>query len=112
MINEGPSIETWNDTLVTLIPKIKDLMLLKDFILIVLCNVCYKIVSQSLTDRFKQVLSKLIEDSQSAFIPGCLITYNIIVGFEVLHWLRSRKSGRSGYVALKLDMRKAYDRVK
>ncbi|XP_073152575.1 uncharacterized protein [Henckelia pumila] len=34
-----------------------------------------------------------------------------MVGFEVLHWMRSRKSGRTGYAALKLDMSKAYDRV-
>ncbi|XP_075475208.1 uncharacterized protein LOC142505947 [Primulina tabacum] len=59
----------------------------------------------------RRVLSRIIEASQSAFIPGHLITDNIIVGFKILHWLRNRKAGRSGYAALKLDMSKAYDRV-
>ncbi|XP_073014526.1 uncharacterized protein [Primulina eburnea] len=111
VLNEGASLETWNDTLVTLIPKVKNPMFLKEFRSISLCNVCYKIVSRALTNRFRPALSKLIEASQSAFNPGCFITDNIIVGFEILHWLRHRKTRRSGYAALKLDMSKVYDRV-
>ncbi|XP_073046024.1 uncharacterized protein [Primulina eburnea] len=111
VLNEGAPLEAWNDTLVTLIPKTKNPMLMKEFCRINLCYVCYKIVSRSLTNRLMPFLFKIIEDSQSAFIPGRLITDNIIVGFEVLHWLRCRKTGHKRYGALKLDMSKAYDRV-
>lgn len=33
------------------------------------------------------------------------------MGHELLHFLNSHKNGQQGYVALKLDMSKAYDRV-
>ncbi|KAL5773398.1 hypothetical protein ACOSQ2_013322 [Xanthoceras sorbifolium] len=53
-----------------------------------------------------------LDDSQSAFIPGRLISDNAIVGFECLYTLK-RKVGRvKGFFALKLDMSKACDRVK
>lgn len=44
-------------------------------------------------------------------MPGRLITENVIVAFELMHTLRRRNSGRKGWLALKLDMSNAYDRV-
>uniref|UniRef100_A0A803QJX1 CCHC-type domain-containing protein n=1 Tax=Cannabis sativa TaxID=3483 RepID=A0A803QJX1_CANSA len=40
-----------------------------------------------------------------------LIHDNIMVNFELLHSLFKRNNGRRGFMALKLDMSKAYDRV-
>lgn len=53
-------------------------------------------------------LPHIIDDSQSAFVPG---RDNILVGYECMHWLRNKKSTTRTYVAAKLDMSKAYDRV-
>lgn len=111
VLNDGASLEDWNKTLVTLIPKIKDPLILKNFKPISLCNVCFKIVSRAITNRFRPILSKIIETSKRSFISGRLISDNIIVGFEILHWMRSRSACRCGYAALKLDTSKAYDRV-
>lgn len=55
-------------------------------------------------------MDNIIEPFQSAFIPGRVITDNIILGFECIHWLKGYKN-KSSFVALKLDMSKAYDRV-
>ena len=42
---------------------------------------------------------------------GRLITDNVLVTYEMMHHISQKKSGRVGDLALKLDMRKAYDRV-
>ncbi|KAK2640685.1 hypothetical protein Ddye_028480 [Dipteronia dyeriana] len=48
---------------------------------------------------------------KSAFIFGRLVSNNAIVGFECMNALIRKKIGKGGYLALKLDMFKAYDRV-
>lgn len=54
----------------------------------------------------------VVNHNQSAFVPGCLVTDSVIIGFECMHWIRCNTSNHSGFGALKLDMSKAYDRVK
>lgn len=57
------------------------------------------------------MMKLIVDETQSAFVPGRQITDNIILGFEAVHWMRNLKRGKHGYATLKLDMGKAYDRV-
>ena len=59
----------------------------------------------------KKFLPQIITKHQSAFTKNRLIFDNILVAFETLHSMKNHKTGKNGYMALKLDMSKAYDRV-
>lgn len=71
----------------------------------------YKVISKVLANRLKLVLDDVILDTKSAFIPGRLITNNIMVAFEVMHYMKRKTRGKEAWMTLKLDMSKAYDLV-
>jgi hypothetical protein len=110
-LNSGNILKSINHTYITLIPKKQNPTKVTDFRPISLCNVIYKILSKVLTNRLKSILPHIISETQSAFVPGRLITDNILVAFETLHHMKTRSTGKDGFMALKLDMSKAYDRV-
>ena len=110
-LNNGNMLLDINHTNIVLIPKVQNPERMSEFRPISLCNVIYKIISKVLANRLKQVLPQIISFTQSAFVPGLLITDNVLVAYKTLHTMHARKKGKKGSVALKLDISKAYDRV-
>ena len=110
-LNLGTIPTPLNHTFITLVPKINSPEYAHQFRPISLCNVLYKIYSKILANRLKKLLPSIITEHQSAFTKGRLIFDNILVAFETLHSLQNYKGGKFGYMALKLNMSKAYDRV-
>ena len=110
-LNEGIMLPALNHTNIVLNPKVKNLEKMSDFRRTSLCNVIYKIISKVLANRLKQVLLEIISPTHNAFVLGRLIIDNVLVAFEILHTMHSRKKSKTGSLALKLDVNKAYNRV-
>lgn len=77
-----------------------------------LCNVLVKIITKVLANRMKFVLENVVSECQSAFIPRRVISDNIMVAYEMIHYLKQKRRGKEGSMEIKIDMSKAYDRIK
>lgn len=94
-----------------LIPKKNSPEVMGDVRPISLWNVMMKIITKMLANRLKIVLSQIISETQSAFIPARLITDNVITAFVINHWMNKKTKEKVGHSTLKIDMSKAYDSV-
>jgi hypothetical protein len=99
-----------NHTFINLIPMGDKAATVNQFRSISLCNVVYNTISKSLANHLKPLLPKLISPWQAAFFPGRKIQDNNIIVQEILHAI-DQKKGKCGWVGLKMDMKKAYDRM-
>jgi hypothetical protein len=66
-------------------------------------------VTKTIANRVKLILPNIVNDFQSAFLPGRLITDNSLLVFEAFHYLKKHRKNSNGFVGIKLDIAKAYD---
>lgn len=76
-----------------------------------MCPVLYKIAAKVITNHLRYIMDDIISEEQNAFVPGRLITDNVLDAYESIHMMRRRKKGKNFSCAVKLDMIKAYDWV-
>lgn len=101
-----------NSTFIALIPKKKKPTLAQEFRPISLCNVIMKAVTKAISNRLKAILPDIISEEHSAFVKDRFITDNALIAMECFYWMKNKKRGKNGTMALKFDMSKEYDRIK
>lgn len=108
---EGVLPSKWNFTQLFLLPKKPNLSQMTDLRPISLCYVTYKIISKVLCSRLKGILPQIVSPTQGAFVAGRLISDNLLIAHEMVHGLRKNPNCKEEFIAIKIDMSKAYDRV-
>lgn len=63
-----------------------------------------------MANRLKTLILMVISENQNVFMKGRLISDNVMISFEMLHYLKRKQQGKIGYI-LKLDLSKAHDRI-
>lgn len=111
MLNNQTIPQGFNRTFIVLISKVKRPQRMTEFRPISMCNVVYKIAAKAIANRLKPSFDSLISPCQSAFVPNRLITNNVLVAFEINHFINTNSRSKTDHMTLKLDVSKAYDRV-
>nr|GEY23435.1 RNA-directed DNA polymerase, eukaryota [Tanacetum cinerariifolium] len=98
-----------NSSFISLIPKIQNANLVKDFRPISLIGSLYKIIAKILANRLVGMLSGIVNEVQSAFVADRQILDGPLILNEVIQWCKSKKKQA---LIFKIDFEKAYDSVR
>lgn len=101
-------VDRLNYGVITLIPKIKEVSKIQQYMPICLLNVSYNIITKVVMLRFEDCMSRIINRSQNAFIKDRNIMDGVLSLHEIIHETRRKK--KDGTI-LKLDFEKAYDKI-
>ena len=93
---------------ITLIPKKKDPMWLKNWRPLTMLNTDYKILAKALANRLKIVLPRIISHDQTGFMKGRQITSTIRKTIEIIDY--TRKHQVVGYL-LNMDFETCFDKI-
>ena len=105
----GSLTELQKQSIITIIPKQnKDLTTLDNWRPISLLNVDYKKATKAIANRVKQVITKIINNSQTGFIKGRYIGENIRLLFEIID--NTEEENKPGLIFFS-DFEKAFDSI-
>lgn len=68
----------------------------------------HKLVSKVIANRLKFITREIISDNQSAFLLVRLISDDIVLTYEMSHFLKQKSSGGACFAALTFDITKTY----
>ncbi|KAA3462681.1 reverse transcriptase [Gossypium australe] len=88
VLNDKKPMEDFNKIDIVLIPKILKPTKMINFRPISLCTVVYKVIAKAIVHRLQNVIDKCVGKVQRAFVPGRLISDNVLLAYEILHTLR------------------------
>ncbi|GKF29672.1 RNA-directed DNA polymerase, eukaryota, reverse transcriptase zinc-binding domain protein [Tanacetum coccineum] len=98
-----------NSAFIALIPKIHDAKIIKNFLPISLIGSIYKIIAKILANRLSLVISDLINEVQTAFVPNQQILDGPFILNELISWCKHKKVNA---MIFKVDFEKAFDSVR
>ncbi|CAH9104768.1 unnamed protein product, partial [Cuscuta epithymum] len=105
----GKLLKQINHIVITLIPKTSHSPKASDYRPISCTNVLYKVIAKIIAARLTLCLPGLVNQTQGAFVDGCLMFDNIFLAQELVRgYNRKRISPR--YMIM-VDLRKAYDTI-
>ena len=100
--------KTWNQAIITLIPKQKDkLEYLKYWKPISLLCTDYKILTNILANRLKQILPDIISQEQNYTIPQTTIFNNLFLTRDLIY----AKEEKNKFYLLQIDQEKVFDKT-
>jgi hypothetical protein len=94
---------------IILLSKCAEALMIQQYRSTCLLNISFRIFMKVLTNRLAGVAQRVIQPTQSAFVPRRNIMEGVIVLHETMHELHTKK--KSG-VILKIDFENAYDKIK
>nr|GEY46794.1 RNA-directed DNA polymerase, eukaryota, reverse transcriptase zinc-binding domain protein [Tanacetum cinerariifolium] len=97
-----------NSALITLMLKVQNPVLIKDFCPISLFGIQYKIIAKLLANRLTVVLDKVFSPVQSAFISARQILDGPLMVSEIIDWYKKQNKN---LMIFKVDFEKAFDSV-
>jgi hypothetical protein len=76
---------------IILLPKCAEAIKIQQYIPICLLNVSFKIFMKVITNRLTEVAHKVIQPTQSAFLPRRNIMEGVIILYETIHEMHRKK---------------------
>ena len=67
-------------------------------------------ISKIIVNRLRPLLDKMVDSAQVAFVPNKWINENIVLAHEIVHSFKHTRK-KKGFLGIKLDFQKAYDRM-
>ncbi|KAG0782877.1 hypothetical protein G6F21_010864 [Rhizopus arrhizus] len=110
-LDHGIFPATWDESLMSLLPKKGDLTQMKNYRPIPLVNTDTKIFARLVNSRIMRVSRKIVNENQLGFIPGRYIAENGMITQVIMEHAACQSSSDDKSLALLLDQEKAYDRI-